>query len=94
MKRHYTKPMLYAERFALVEHISQSCAFVTNFGNGCPIEEGGMRFFTTASVCSDDAVSMWQFAGVTPENATIQDLSKLNIRCYNSFRDFNALYTS
>lgn len=94
MKRTYIKPVLYAEAFALAEHIAQACVFVTNFGNNCPIEEAGMTFFNTTPSCSEDAISMMEFAGVSAETATVEQLMGMNIKCYNSFRDFNTLFTS
>ena len=83
----------YAEPFALEEHIS-SCAYRTNFGNQCPIYEAGVVFFTTVDACSEDGVSMFEFAGINPEEATVEDLIGMNIQCYNSFADFSQLFTS
>ena len=96
MKKAYVKPALYAESFALAEHIAGGCAYVTNFGNQCPISEAGVIFFTNAqgSGCNDDAISMFTFAGVDPANASITDLQGMNIQCYNSFADFSQLFTS
>ena len=95
MRKQYAKPKLYAERFALVEHISGGCAYVTYFGNGCPIEEAGMTFFVDANTCSEDVEMLWTGAGVTDTSQrTIQNLSLLNLQCYNSFADFSQLFTS
>ena len=90
----YQKPALYAESYALAEHISQSCVFQTNFGNQCPITDAGVTFFTTVSACSEDGVSMFEFAGKNPETATIEDLIDMNIQCYNSLQDYHQLFTS
>ena len=92
MRKQYAKPKLYAERFALVEHISGGCAYVTYFGNGCPIAEADITFFNTS--CGTEVAGMWEFAGVNPDLAKLEDLSKLNVQCYNSFRDLNTLFTS
>ena len=92
--KEYKKPMLYAESYALAEHISQSCVFQTNFGNQCPIKDAGVTFFTTAETCSEDGVNMFQFAGVDPSEATIEDLIRMNIQCYNSLQDYHQLFTS
>ena len=95
MKNVYQKPMLYAEAYMLVDHISQSCAYQTNFGNQCPIADAGVVFFTSVDAgCNDDGVSMFEFAGIDPADATIEDLLGMNIRCYNSLRDYNQLFTS
>ena len=60
MRKQYTKPALYAESYELAEHISQGCAYVTNFGNQCPIVEAGVTFFTATPSCSADAISMFE----------------------------------
>ena len=92
----YQKPALYAESYALAEHISQSCVFQTNFGNQCPIVDAGVTFFTTVSACSEDGVSMIEFkyGKGYAENATIEDLIAMNIQCYNSLQDYHQLFTS
>ena len=96
MKKAYAKPMLYAESFTLVEHIASGCAYVTNFGNQCPISEAGVVFFLSDnSQCNEDAWSMMTFAGVDPANATVVDIiDKVKPTCYNSFADFSQLFTS
>ena len=88
--------MLYAESFSLVEHISAGCAFVTNFGNQCPITEAGVTFFTNETACSPDGVSMinFHYGDNYAANASVEDLIGMNIQCYNSFRDFSTLFTS
>ena len=92
--KEYKKPMLYAESYALAEHISQTCVYQTNFGNQCPITEAGVTFFTKTPECSEDGVSMFEFAGIIPAEATVEDLIGMKITCYNSLRDFSQLYTS
>ena len=95
MKKAYTKPLIYVESFEMTEHISKGCDYHTNFGNQCPISEAGVVFFTsTGSGCNNDGISMFTFAGIDPENATVEDLIGMNIQCYNSLRDFSLLYTS
>lgn len=95
MKKAYKAPVLYAEDYTLMEHISQSCAYQTNFGTGCPINEAGVVFFTTVDSCSEDGVSMIQFAGLDPLTATVEDLiNTINPTCYNAFSDFHQLFTS
>ena len=92
----YQKPVLYAESYALAEHISQSCVFQTNFGNQCPITDAGVTFFTTVETCSEDGVSMINFKygpNYAPQ-ATVEDLIALNIECYNSLQDYHQLFTS
>ena len=92
----YQKPVLYAESYALAEHISQSCVFQTNFGNQCPIVDAGVTFFTTKETCSEDGVSMIEFKygpGSAAE-VTVEQLIGLNIQCYNSLQDYHQLFTS
>lgn len=97
MKKPYAKPMLYAESFALVEHIAGGCAHVTNFGNQCPISEAGVVFFTSeAAGCNGDGISMieFQYGEGSAANVTVEQLIGMNIQCYNSFADFSLLFTS
>ena len=95
MKNVYVKPMLYAETFQLTEHMAAGCGYRTNFGNGCPIDEGGVTFFVNADSCSDDAVILWVGAGVDDESQrTIENLSLLNIKCYNGFLTTSSLFAS
>ena len=95
MKQAYVKPMLYAENFRLAEHLAAGCGYKTNFGNGCPIDEAGMTFFVNETSCSEDAVMLWVGAGVLDESQrTIENLSLLKVKCYNSFADFNMLFNS
>ena len=93
MKKQYHKPALFAEAFSVAEHIS-SCVYQTNFGNQCPITDAGVTFFTNVTDCSVDGVSMFQFAGIDPEEATVEDLIGMNIQCYNSLTDYHQLFTS
>lgn len=96
MKKAYLKPAMVAESFALSEHISAGCGYVTNFGNQCPIDEAGVVFFTNsqANGCNEDAWILMQGRGVDPATATVEQLQGMNIQCYNSFADFNQLFTS
>lgn len=95
MKQEYQKPVLYVESFTLANHIAGGCGYKTNFGNGCPIEEAGMTFFVNEESCSEDAVLLWIGAGVMDESQrTVENLSLLNIKCYNSFADFTQLFNS
>lgn len=97
MKKQYAKPMLYAESFVLAEHISAGCAYITNFGNQCPINEAGVIFFTSPDVgCNPDGISMieFEYGEGSAANATVEQLIAMNIQCYNSFADFTQLFTS
>ena len=97
MRKTYQKPLLFAEQFAMNEHISKGCAYISNFGNGCPIDEAGVIFFTNAenSGCNEDAISMMEFAGLDPATVTVEDLiTVLHPTCYNSFADFSQLFVS
>ena len=97
MKKAYAKPVLYAESFELVEHISATCAYRINFGVTCAYEEDDTTFFTV-DPCSSDAISMISNAFPGTEDLTSlsmeQIINKLNVQCYNSFGDLNMLYIS
>ena len=88
--------MLYAESFALVEHISQSCGWQTNFGTSCPIADGGAIFFQSLEMdCNEDGMSMIEFAGYDPTTVSMETLiTVINPTCYNSFNEYNQLFTS
>ena len=96
--KEYKKPMLYAESYALAEHISQSCAYQTNFGNQCPISDAGVVFFTRSNetcAASEDGQSMISFAGLDPENVTVEQIiNVVKPTCYNSLQDYHQLFTS
>lgn len=98
MKKAYAKPMLYAESFELVEHISKGCGVIASFGGDCQLEADGYTFFTSSEYgCEADAVSMMENAGYNPE--TVADAVKFFINnvqatCYNSLTDFNLMYIS
>ena len=96
MRKVYQKPALYAEGYELAEHIAQSCAYQTNFGNQCPITDAGVTFFTTVETCSEDGVNMidFKYGPGYASQATVEDLIGLNIRCYNSLQDYHQLFTS
>lgn len=95
MKKAYAKPMLYAESFALVEHIAQTCAWVTTFGTGCPLADGPVVFFTETPGCNEDGISMITFAGYDPSEVTMEQLiNNIHPTCYNSFSEYSQLYTS
>ena len=84
MRKTYEKPLLYAEGFALLEHISAGCAYMANFGNDCQIEVDGITFFTLDAGCNDQD----GFDLLGKEDATLEDFYAINMRCYNSFVDF------
>ena len=96
MKKAYVKPVLYAESFQLVEHISQGCGLVSHFTGDCSFSDGDLTMFATENTCSADAVLLWQ--GVFGENyssgATHADLDKLGMYCYNSYADVGLIHTS
>lgn len=98
MRKQYAKPMLYAESFTLVEHISAGCGWVSNFGVDCPLNDDGLIVFARDGVCSPDAISMIQFAmgeDYDLSGFTMEDMiKKVNPRCYNSFAEYSQLYTS
>lgn len=83
MKKDYAKPQLYAEAFALVEHVSAGCAYEAHFSNDCQIELDGITYFTSAANCSDDGILL-----LGKDDAEMADFYAMNLRCYNSFVDF------
>ena len=98
MKKDYQKPLLFAEQFALNEHISKGCGVLTTFGGNCPITVDGLTFFTTTPNCSDDAISMFSFNGYNfnDENADPVKflIDEINPTCYNSLTDFHQMFVS
>lgn len=91
MKKVYTKPSLFAERFALAEHIA-GCANVVNFDvDVCGgIKVNDMTFFTNA--CGHE---WWNAYGVTDVGEmTFEKLSELPIDCYNNATSPDALFVS
>ena len=91
MKKTYTKPMLYAEEFQLVEHITLTCAkdaFIAHHSTGwtCSIEwndNGKQRvMFTDQNSSCDGAVGAYE------ESMQNDDLmeSYYNDTCYNSMQ--------
>lgn len=89
--------MLYAESFSLVEHISAGCGWVSTFGTGCPVNDGGLIVFAVEGVCSAEAIEMIKFSMGTDDlsNFTMSDMiNTVNPTCYNSFAEYSQLYTS
>lgn len=92
MKRQYHRPELFAESFALMEHISQSCAFPTNHSQTCQFEDKNTVYFNTTVGC-EDADLLWD--GVAdPATASYADLANLNYDCYNAPTNFTVLVSS
>lgn len=96
MRKTYQKPLLFAERFAMNEHIAQSCGVQTSFGGDCPITVDGLTFFTNENDCSEDAVSMFRFAEFDFDNGDPVKflIDEINPTCYNSLTDFHQMFTS
>ena len=91
MKKEYSKPLLYAEKFELVEHIANcnvpngdfsGANNTSNNIDNCSYDIGGAVLFKNYDNCAD----FWMFsdAGVTPSLEAARDL---NVQCYNSFFD-------
>ncbi len=83
MKKVYAKPQLYAEAFALVEHVSAGCAYEAHFSNDCQIELDGIGYFTADANCSEEGRIL-----LGKDDAEMADFYAMNLRCYNSFVDF------
>lgn len=96
MKKVYAKPLLYAETFEMVEHISKGCGVLANFGgDACTITVDGLTFFTSADACSADAVSMLEFAGYDGSQDPVRFLiDVVDPTCYNSLTDFHQMFIS
>lgn len=88
--------MLYAEAFALAEHVA-ACGWVTTFGVNCPLATDVMTFFTQAPNCDDDAISMIRFSMGTDDLSGFsmnEMINQVKPTCYNSLNDFSQLFTS
>ncbi len=96
MRKAYQKPLLFAEQFAMNEHISKSCLLLTNFGGGCPIAVDGLTFFTSTPDCSADAISMFEFNGYKEgeDDPLLFLINEINPTCYNSLADFHQMFVS
>lgn len=94
MKKQYTKPALFAERFALAEHIA-GCQTVVNFDVGScgAIKINDMTLFSTS--CGAWSDSWWQANGVeSVGDQTFEKLDELGIDCYNAATSSSALFVS
>lgn len=93
MKKVYTKPSLFAERFALAEHIA-GCANVVNFDMGScgAIKINDLSLFSTSCGASSDA--WWNYNGIDPSEASFEKLYELGIECYNNAASPDALFVS
>ena len=101
MKKPYTKPTVYAESFYLMDHIAATCTFQAHHlkEENCSFTDAGITMFATASACSADAANMWEFAKVPLESRTPWNLNLIGLGpeaypCYNSFQDYNQLWSS
>ena len=96
MRKTYQKPLLFAEQFAMNEHISKGCGVLTNFGGDCPIKvDNDPAFFTSAPPCEPDGVSMLEFAGFDGSQDPVRFLiDVVNPTCYNSLTDFHQMFIS
>ena len=93
MKKEYVRPMLYAERFTLAEHISAGCANVVHFGADCgPYNINGMMLFNTG--CGDEAVEFWNNNDVDPAAATFEDMEAKGVQCYTTFISLSTIFNS
>ena len=85
MRKAYQKPLMYAEGFTLLEHISAGCAYPATFGNDCKVTVDGITFFTDSAGCKDE--NGFMLLGNNRE-ASLEDFYAIKQRCYNSFVDF------
>ena len=94
MKKAYVKPALYAERFAIAEHVA-ACAYQTTFGTDCPIVADEVKFFTNDIACNEDGMALILGAGLQLETVTVEQLiNVVNPTCYNSLQDYHQLFVS
>lgn len=93
MKKVYTKPSLFAERFALAEHIA-GCSNVVNFDmDSCgAIKINDMTLFNTG--CGSYSDSWWEANDVAPGERSFEKLDELGIQCYNAATSPSALFVS
>lgn len=92
MKMQYVKPALYAEKYVLSDHIA-SCSYVATWGEGdCVYTDTGPSGTVTLFNDKCGMADQWQFAGVEPK---FENMSKLDLQCYNTFFDpHNTFFTS
>ena len=94
MKKAYVKPALYAERFAIAEHVA-ACAYQTTFGTNCPIIADEVTFFTSEPPCNEDGMMLITGAGLELSAVTVEQLiNVVNPTCYNSLQDYHQLFVS
>ncbi len=93
MKKAYTKPALFAERFALAEHIAGCSNVVTFDMDACgAITINDMQFFGNG--CGGASDSWWEAFGVSESERSFEKLSELGIECYNAATSPDALFVS
>ena len=89
--------LLFAEQFAMNEHISKGCGVLANFGGDCKLQVDELIFFTSAEYgCNEDGINVLQFAGYnedTPDSVTFL-IETVNPTCYNSLTDFHQMFIS
>lgn len=98
MKKPYVKPAVYAESFALMEHVAGGCIVPDNFAGAqhrntdCGYDIGGIVLFTKQTTDCLEGAELFEYAGVEPG---MDAAELLNLECYNSFYDpSNKLFAS
>ena len=96
MKRTYTKPTLYAEKFELMEHISsckanQDITTVTyRDGNSCTYTDAGLTLFNPGnSECKNDYYEEGLGSSYDDFPDYLASFALTRGGCYNAFTDGN-----
>lgn len=104
MKKVYTKPLVYAETFELLEHVAGDCLVNDGFAGAlhrssttCGYRDKNVTLFSGDVGDCAMAESMFSFAGVsmpTTAEAANAALAALHMECYNSFLATGQLFAS
>lgn len=87
MKKAYTSPRLYAERFSLAEHIA-NCNTIAGANSGsastCTFVIGNDNFFTDVNICDGELLELFTDNGILPDP---KNLPQIGLTCYNNMTD-------
>ena len=96
MKKPYVKPFVYAESYALMEHVALNCVVNDDFqgakhrnANDCAYVDDNLALFVNDSKGCD--TGLFSFAGLEP---SVENLPAIGVECYNSFLITGNLFAS
>lgn len=101
MKKPYSKPVMYAESYELMEHVAGDCVVNDNFSGAhhrkpgdCRYTDGNLAlFYSSGKGCDMDL-----FSGFTQDEisqmVTGNTISALGIECYHTFLESGHLFAS